>query len=178
VVLDRLFYKDSILKRLKRDIGLPRLKKLFEAAENHPELVGYACDWVSENFVGYSIGHVAGRFRKDQLKESWQVPVFDTESFERYLIDETTAVVRFIFPSAGRSLKGTFDPQYDGSEVSINDSTADRIRLVFFKIFLKPMIESVEGEAEIWLLESGTRNQLFRWRPVDREPPANTAQKH
>lgn len=147
-VLDDLFYKDRILERLE-EIELRELKEIFGAKREFDELIGYVCDWIDQNFVGYSISHVAGRFRAHDLKEFRQAVLLDVENSGRYLMDETTAVVRFIFPCAGTT-KAAKDH-------------AKRVRFIFRKIFVTQMLKSVKEENQIWLLESGMQNRLYRW---------------
>ncbi len=61
----------------------------------------------------------------------------------RYLIDETTAITRFIFPC------------HDQEE-------AETVRWFFFELFVKSVIE-VSGEAEVWMIESGLQTRLHIW---------------
>lgn len=63
----------------------------------------------------------------------------------RYLIDETTAVTRFIFPCE-------------------NDTEADQVEFFFTNLFVRAIIEVVNGEDEIWMVETGLKNQLHIWR--------------
>ena len=63
----------------------------------------------------------------------------------RYLIDETTAVTRFIFPCE--------------SPPEVNN-----VRWFFDRLFVRSIIEVVNGEDEIWMVESGLRNRLHIWR--------------
>lgn len=65
-VLDSLFYKEHILAMLAR-IEANELKSHFGAANTFHELSGYVCDWIDQTFAGYSISHVSGRFRADDL---------------------------------------------------------------------------------------------------------------
>src|SRR6202034_2094410 len=94
--LDVLFYKDTILARLKaQDTGqlLNRFPK--KGDEDTDSYLNRLCEWVARQFVGYSISHVNGRFRASDLctrEEAASPP------FHKYLIDETTAITRFIFP--------------------------------------------------------------------------------
>ena len=161
--LDGLFYKDSIKFRLKT-IRVSELAEYFPLRTNETpdQQIERICKWIAEKFVGYSINHVSGRFRKGGLKTKQEVLEDAAKSPERYLIDETTAVVRFIFPckvdqnsessgSAGQSLN---DPQ------ALLDKEAELVRWVFDKLFVQSILEVVNGEVEIWLLESGMRNQL------------------
>ena len=96
VTLDSLFFKDAILPRLKR-IGLNRLKEYFEwqIADDEDSYLKRVCNFVEEKFGGYSIYHVDGRFRTAKL--STQEEATEINKAGRYLIDETTAVSRFIF---------------------------------------------------------------------------------
>ena len=64
----------------------------------------------------------------------------------RYLIDETTAIVRFIFPC-------------DGDE--------ETIRWFFNTLFVESIIQVVAGEEQIWMVESGMENRLHIWRTED-----------
>ena len=68
------------------------------------------------------------------------------ESGGRYLIDETTAVTRFIFPCGG---------------------DAQVIRWFFEALFVQSIIQVVNGEAEIWMVESGLVNQLHIWKVAE-----------
>lgn len=97
--LDGLFYKDSIKFRLKT-INDSELKKRFapstlEVDEDYLEGI---CSWIEDRFVGYSINHVNGRFRIGNLSTRVEVLEKEAKSPDRYLLDETTASVRFIFP--------------------------------------------------------------------------------
>ena len=64
----------------------------------------------------------------------------------RYLIDETTAIVRFIFPC---------------------DEDEEAVRWFFNTLFVESIIQVVNGEAEIWMVESGMQNRLHIWRVED-----------
>src|SRR5581483_11193546 len=100
--LDSLFYRDAIEPRLRR-IGIPKLTAagLFEKllTESDEEFFEKVLKFVEQKFGGYSIYHVDGRFRATGLLSQQQaVELYKTG--ERYLVDETTAVTRFIFPVA------------------------------------------------------------------------------
>lgn len=148
--LDGLFYKDVLTTRLK---SLDR-RQLLENFPNERRIkeelhIEGICEWLSTKFVGYSIQHVSGRFRADALKtreESVKSP--DTR---KYLIDETTAIVRFIFPIAR---EGNVDKE------------VEKISWAFQELFVGSILEVVNGEDEIWLLETGLRNQLFIYSMV------------
>lgn len=97
LALDALFYKDWVLLRLKT-IDQAKLAAQFpKCAEETPgAYLERICEWISKNFGGYSIYHVNGRFRAEKLSTTEEV-VDIQEAGGRYLVDETTAVVRFIF---------------------------------------------------------------------------------
>ena len=140
--LDSLFYLESIEAQL-RTIPPVELESNFPriAGEADPDYRKRQCSWISDHFGGYSIYHVSGRYRAMAL--SRHADVIDPTI--RYLVDETTAVTRFIFPCA----------------------TVDEARTVAFffeRLFVAAIIEMVNGEDEIWMVESGFENQLHIWR--------------
>ncbi|HEY5164234.1 MAG TPA: hypothetical protein VII81_14590, partial [Terriglobales bacterium] len=65
----------------------------------------------------------------------------------RYIVDETTAVTRFIFPCT-------------------DEAEADRIRWFFNVLFARSILELV-GEDEVWMIESGMQSRLYVWRNED-----------
>ena len=145
--LDSLFYKDTIKLRL-RLIGPMELQAQFprsggESEDDHLERV---CQFVAGKIVGYSIQHVNGRYRAGQI-----LTQADGKKADRYLVDETTAVVRFILPCEAN----------DGQKV---EQIADHTRWCFQNLFVKGILEVVNAEDEIWLLASGMRHQLHIWR--------------
>ena len=74
----------------------------------------------------------------------------------RYLVDETTAIVRFLFPCG----------KVTDSEKQ-SEETASQVRWFFEKLFVDTILEVVNGEDEVWLLESGFRSQLKIFRAED-----------
>lgn len=64
----------------------------------------------------------------------------------RYLVDETTAVTRFVFPC--------------------KPDEGEKVRFLFRELFITPITEQVSGEDEIWVVESGTRNKVHVWKPA------------
>jgi hypothetical protein len=142
--LDTLFYKDTILAKLNAQDD----RSLFdhfpkESIESKDAYLERLCDWIAPRFVGYSISHVNGRFRAEKLstREEAHNPSFR----KRYLIDETTAVTRFIFPCK-------------------DNDDAERIRWFFEILFVNSIIQVVNGEDEIWMIESGLQNRIYIWR--------------
>lgn len=67
----------------------------------------------------------------------------------RYLMNETTAVTRFVFPYA------------DDREVA-------RIRYLFGALFVRRVVEDVKGEEQIRLIESRSQNRVHIWSSFDR----------
>lgn len=154
--LDSLFYEDSIRQRLK-SIDPSELATHFGNAKFHGsrvEFLNRAVKWISQVFVGYSISHVNGRYKVGDLQTRTAVATAECEGRNRYLVDETTAVVRFIFPIE------TIPGRPPG------DAEVGRIAWCFDKLFVNSILEVVSGEDEVWLLESGLRSQLRRFESV------------
>ena len=66
--LDALFYRDTVLSKL-RSCELADLENQIEREEDESDddYLDRLCDWVAERFVGYSISHVSGRFRSEEM---------------------------------------------------------------------------------------------------------------
>jgi len=161
--LDALFYQDTVKRRLKANLA--DLKQRFPPTglQDDETYLEELSIWVAKHFGGYSIGHVAGRYRADQLKTHQEA---HQKYHDRYLVDETTAIVRFIIPF-GPKTRTAFDA--DGAGAPSMESQADReseaarIRYFFGILFIQQIVEAVNGEDEIWLLESGFRSKLHVW---------------
>jgi len=172
--LDALFYKDRIVARL-RPVDQDRLRRYFPPDEGEkPETyMSRVVAWVSERFGGYSIQHVSGRFRAEDLASAREVAEI-TQKGGRYLIDETTAVVRFIFPCGEPRKKAPplssayFEEEIEEDYAAAEDE-ASRIRWFFNTLFAQSVVQIVNGEDEIRMLESGMRNRLHIWRVEERE---------
>lgn len=67
---------------------------------------------------------------------------------EKYLIDETTAVARFIFPYK------------DSDEL-------ENVRYLFGILFVRSIIQLVNGEEQIWMIETGPQNRVHVWQRLD-----------
>lgn len=148
VTLDSLFFKDAIVPRLRR-IGFRDLQQFFARLSEEQDDDAYierVCNFVEAKFGGYSIYHVDGRFRASKLSTQDEVLSIQ-KSGQRYLIDETTAVTRFIFPC--------------------KEDEPDKVRFLFKKLFIDSITQLVSGEDEIWMVESGMRNRVHIWRPSD-----------
>jgi hypothetical protein len=165
--LDALFYRDTVRRRL-RSLGLSELHKHFPQSgdESEETYINRVSDWVSKRIGGYSISHVAGRFRPAELSTIDEA----TEVFKkggRYLVDETTAVVRFIFPCGPPAEKRQLpigDQETGEPSDPVVKEEADRIRWVFHALFVQSIVQVVSGEDEIWMVETGMRNCLHIWR--------------
>lgn len=145
VTLDSLFYRNIAVPRLKR-IGVSKLKKHFEylITDSNDSFLAKVLKFVESKFGGYSIYHVDGRFRAGDLL-SQDDAFAGMKAGQNYLVDETTAVVRFVFPCE----KGE----------------ADRVRFLFKELFVDAITEQVSGEDQIWVVESGSRNHVQVWKP-------------
>ena len=87
---------------------------------------------------------VNGRFRSDTLLTQVQASARQKRG-ERYLIDETTAVTRFVFP------------YQDEGELA-------KVKFLFQILFIRSIIQLVNGEEQIWMVESGSAgSRLHRW---------------
>jgi hypothetical protein len=171
--LDSLFYRDTILRRL-RSIDRDKLGIHFpppSGATEDAHLEGVAT-WIGDHFGGYSISHVNGRFRAGEIVTR-AIAAEIQQDGARYLIDETTAVVRFIFP-CGQSVRREAPLSSDafaeavlhaGAPAGADVLTeASKIRWAFGVLFVQSIVQVVNGEAEIWMVESGMRNRLHIWR--------------
>lgn len=170
--LDELFYKDTVKLALNR-ILKSELIKAFPKEEEEPEeqYIDRICNWISMRFGGYSIGTVRGRFKTDDLKTFSEEAILKASGID-YLIDETTAIVRFIFyvgiPCRNLILFN-IEQFNDSLEEGYNEEDlhreANQIRYIFKNLFVRNLIELINGEDEIWMLESGIRNRLYIWKP-------------
>lgn len=171
--LDALFYKDTVLRRLrsideeKLTVHFPRALDVTEDA--HLDRVA---TWIGDHFGGYSISHVSGRFRAGDIVTRAAAAEIQQDG-ARYLIDETTAIVRFIFPCgspARREAPLSADAfaeavlHAEGLLDTYAIAEATKIRWAFGVLFVQSIVQVVNGEAEIWMVESGMRNRLHIWR--------------
>lgn len=150
-ILDSLFYEDVVMPRLRR-IGLPALREYFKkGVEFLPDLTddevfAAAKKVINDKFGGYSIYHVDGRFRALDLLSRMDAMQSQIDG-QRYLVDETTAVVRFIFPC--------------------KKDEAETIRFLVRRLFMTPITDQVSGEDQIWVVESGSQSQVQVWKSQD-----------
>lgn len=169
--LDALFYKDTVLARL-RAIGDDNVRKNLPEDElnSQDDILEQASRWVAEHFRGYSITHVNGRFRAENLCTLADAARF-LEEGRQYLIDETTAVVRFIFHCGVPKVRRVRDQEtalFDAKPLNFleNDAIWKQYHSIswFFRVlFVENILQVVNGEDEIWMVESGFCNRLHRW---------------
>lgn len=168
--LDELFYIDTLKVRID-EIGLTNLQKILprERGTTDSDYIATLIKTVGNYFGGYSVSHVQGRFRAMDLAKK-----ASATAANRYLIDETTAVVRFIAPC--NTSKIEFEDDFksisdalDETELpptGSHDESAQEIVLIrrlFFFFFVETVVRTIKGEDEIWLLETGRSRKLYRW---------------
>jgi hypothetical protein len=162
--LDSLFFTDTIISRLK-EIGLSKLEKIVPIGQlNEDEYYKSICYKVESLIGGYSINHVSGRFRAHSLmsrREAADVLLQDG----RYLVDETTASVKFILPVA--SAIGEYPKDLDqlyGESITPSDIVKLEIRTahaLFFNIFVEGIVKEIGNEDVIWLIETTSFGQIL-----------------
>ncbi len=143
--LDELFYKDTLKKRLQA-INLEDLTPIYtkENDEDEKDYYDRLTNQASDLFWGYSISHVGGRFRTgDKILSKIEAA---EELGKAYLVDETTAVVRFIFPHEDNK------KEYH-----------EKLDRLFQLLFVKAITEATPDEDEIWLLESLGSTTLHKY---------------
>jgi len=148
ITLDTLFFKETLVSKLKT-IPPADLSKVFpcpggQSKDQHLQAI---LGFIEDHFLGYSISHVDGRFRSGSVLTYDEVAQFQRDG-ERYLIDETTAVTRFIFPYR-------------------TPDELEKIRFLFQALFVRSIIQLVNGEEQIWMLESGPERTVHIWRAPD-----------
>lgn len=143
--LDALFFRDTIIPKL-RAVGTGALCQTVpkNAGESDDDYFNRLTDWIGDHFGGYSIYHVDGRFRGWKLATREDASERERQGF-RYLVDETTAVTRFIFPCS-------------------DEDEADLVRYFFNSLFVQSIIQLINAEDEIWMVESGVENRVHIWR--------------
>ena len=168
--LDAIFYSDT-LDRLVKEAGIDKFLPEFPEVASVPEsdARNSIIKFVSERFTGYSISHVSGRFRSGDIVPRAKAGEMFAEG-DRYLVDETTAVVRFIVPlHESMTAHPTQESFPDGMIAMGGDLTEagqaelKRVRLAFFLLFAEAVTLTVRGEDEVWLLESGPESRVYVW---------------
>jgi hypothetical protein len=160
--LDELFYKDTLERRLE-EIGLPQIKAIIpsNAGESDAAYVARVVSFINDRIGGFSISHVSGRFRVGEIVTRHEF-IKKLAKDEPYLIDETTAVVRFIIPcdSSKRKHETDFSFEEPGqATIQAVETEVDHIRRVFFEIFVEALVPTIRGEKLIWMLETTPKGQ-------------------
>jgi hypothetical protein len=162
--LDNLFYRDTIEQRIQ-EIGISRIRAGLKLSPDYSEdkIRGMVFDFIESTISGYSIYLVNGRYRADVLA-SREEAVSRPFASGPYIVEETTAIVRFILPvetDAGKFEHGKIlEP---ASAVSGTQKRAELLSWLFLNFFAEALIRVVQKEDEIWLLESGMRSAFYRW---------------
>ena len=172
--LEHLFFRDTILER-NREIGLRPFEALLprEDAEPDDAYLARAVEHANK-FFGYSITHVSGRYRASSELLTRVDAAALAAGGAPYLVDETSAIVRFILPlqTAARpfadslSMPDDLDDPDEVDEAALVEE-ARALRTLFFLLFAEAIVRTVKGEDEIWLLERGLgRDRLYVWSRV------------
>ena len=168
--LDDLFYHDTLVHRLK-EIGVENLTGVIARREEESEEVylDRLVKVISSKIGGYSISHVNGRFRASDIATRKEAGAL-LAARKPYLIDETTAVVRFIIPCSSGVTE--YDDDLESIATALDrvvEQTEDlqgevrEVRWLFYHLFVEAVARTV-GEQEIWLLEqSPYGRRLYVW---------------
>lgn len=161
--LDDLFYADTLNQRFD-ELGAARIEAMLpkEHKETQTAYRARLVSLVSGWFGGYSISLVNGRFRAASLRTRKDAVQHHIETDRPYLIDETTASVRFIVPipasRTSKEEKGNLDLSQSSGAVA---AEAKRVREFFFALFVEAVIRIVNGEDVIWLLEDSPLGRVL-----------------
>ena len=162
--LDNLFYRDAIEQRIS-EIGLGKIRDSLKLPDSSSDddVKQFVLQFIDNIIGGYSLHLVSGRFRAGSLVTREDV-VARPYSQGPYLVDETTAVVRFILPvitdQDATSQMSLFEPAKNAATA---DERAEQMRWLFLNFFAEAVTRVVRNEDEIWLLESGIKSALYRW---------------
>ena len=168
--LDSLFFVDAIRQRLD-EIDIDELRSWVgqEPGESVRDYLQRLTDVVGKTFGGYSVSHVDGRFRDGDLLTREDAARL-VAARDAYIVDETTASVRFIVPIASTEQQHEGTSAGSGVDVphtEVVGGAAAEVRLIrqlFFGLFVEAIVSSIQGEAEIWLIERGPHGErLFVW---------------
>lgn len=162
--LDNLFYKNTIEQRIK-EIGVSIIRTALNLPKTSldKDIIQFVVNFMENTIGGYSLHLVSGRFRASALATKREIA---DRPFSQgpYLVDETTAVVRFILPvptsEKPPSQLSLFEP---AKEIASADELVEQMRWLFLNFFAEAVTRVVKKEDEIWLLESGMRSALYRW---------------
>jgi len=162
--LDNLFYRDAIEHRIL-EIGIQKIRDALKLPADYSEdqIHQFVFDFIENTIGGYSIYLVNGRYRADTLATRGEV-VTRPFAYGPYIVDETTAIVRFILPVETAAGKFEYGKILEPASTSIGPKErADIVSWLFLNFFAEAIIRVVQKEDEIWLLESGMRSAFYRW---------------
>jgi len=162
--LDNLFYRDAIEQRIQ-EIGISRIRDGLKLSSDYSEVKihQFVLDFVESTIGGYSIYLVNGRYRADVLASREEV-VSRPFAYGPYIIDETTAIVRFILPVETDAGRFEYGKILEPASTAIGTKKrAEIVSWLFLNFFAEAIIRVVQKEDEIWLLESGMRSAFYRW---------------
>lgn len=168
--LDELFFRDSMEHRLK-EVGIDAVGHFMNRTNREGEraLIRRTLRFAEAKIGGYSISHVSGRFRAAPLMTRTKA----MRSFiggASYLIDETTALVRFIIPcdqgrKAYTNTAADLSVALDVTEPKTRELEREirQVRWLFHNLFVEAVTRTVP-EQEVWLLEQSPFGQrLYVW---------------
>ena len=162
--LDNLFYRDTIEQRIQ-EIGISRIRDGLKLPSDYSEdkIRQLVFDFMESTIGGYSIYMVNGRYRADVLASREEVAT-RLLGYGPYIVDETTAIVRFILPVETDAGKFEYGKILEPASMVIGTKKrAELISWLFLNFFAEALIRVVRQEDEIWLLESGMRSAFYRW---------------
>ncbi len=162
--LDNLFYRDTIEQRIQ-EIGVSRIRDGLNLSSEYSEdkIRQLVFDFMESTIGGYSIYMVNGRYRADILASHAEVAA-RTFAHGPYIVDETTAIVRFILPVETDAGKFEYGKILEPASMAIGTKKrAELMSWLFLNFFAEALIRVVKKEDEIWLLESGMRSAFYRW---------------
>ena len=173
--LDFMFYRDSVVNRLL-DVGIPSLVPVFPRINNEADdaLIDRVCDFVAIKFGGYSISHVAGRFRGKELLSRDEANKSEKRG-DGYLFDETTAVVRFILPhyEAANSTEQSHSHSQIATRTAALNEEVERTTWLFNTLFVDAVKKATTIKTRFGCLKPGGTTGCFGTlllRPIDLEP--------
>ena len=162
--LDNLFYKDKIEQRIQ-EIGYSKIRDGLKLSVDisEKEINRIVIDFMESAVRGYSIYLVNGRYRADVLATQSEV-LSRQFGYGSYIVDETTAVVRVIFPVETDAEDYEHGEILEPASMAIGmQNRAELMSWLFLNFFAEALIRVVPKEYEIWLLESGMRSAFYRW---------------
>lgn len=175
--LDEVFFRDTVDERtiVFSDAERDELREVMPLRPKETEEAYRArvANQLAEIIGGYSITHVAGRFRAGNIVSRRDAAAKLVQRLP-YLIDETTAVVRFIMPCPGsrrvHNDRFSYDGRADGQRLSADISL---IRTLFFLYFAEAIAATIVGEQLIWLVERSPEGErIYAW---EKASPARRA---